>query len=1394
MRPAGQALRGGATAAVLAVATALLSAPAAHAAPVAPKPVRLNAKQLAKLSAKYIQRADGTSGFVAAAASGDASSTGTTAAPSTSAPSTSTPSTSAPSTSAAPSTTGIDQSTTWESARGSVSTLALQGTQDWVALSSGGSITRYDAQGDPVWQKSTSSLYDDWQVKPVNAYQPQVFNAVMSEGYDPYSPGSSGRHPFAQADFNGDGVADIAVAYSVGQYPSRPFTSPGSDLPSGTFVNVLDGRTGRMLWHQLLPGYVGSLLVQDGKLVVADTTGPDWGDDPVATQGDSRSSLLAYSFTAKKSGDVTAKKAWTYSTGAPWAEWTDVEPLNDGRITVGWTDTPFGLGNPRPAAGHVLVVSTAGGKALVDTKTPGYPRILQQDPGSDRVLVAEQNDPYDAVRWDLTAVDAQTGARTVLASRKNTIPEDFVVNGQAHGKQARYAVAELGINADLSDGQSTISGWDGNGDTVWTHQTSSTVGNPNAPTLSLTYDPSGHGQVYAAVADNVADSATEPEGVYNTQLLALDARNGSLAWRRDGDVTGDQVTPYQGGLLSVGLDLNAWTLKKSNGKATDLPLFSENYSAASVDVNGDGVKDLIVGGQSHGVFALDGRSLKNTAPTVLWHSAVSAAVHQIQVANVVDKHGRTAPRVLAATSHGFAVLDPATGKVGADVTTGAFQYGLAVTKGEIVATGASDVAAYTADGSRIWDYRPAGVGSKQVFYSTPVTDGQGRLFLEYGGARTNLTTGATDPAPTGVALNATTGTQMWSEQPSNADVASAAWIEQQAGAFASTAIPGAGSDGVAFAFGGDQPSTGEHRTQFVDGATGKVLAEHDTVGANTFQGFAASQKYGLIELHAFQMTVYPADGGDPFNIGTLPNNQQGIFATTTGGKETFVGAVGGLEQYDQPFSRTDEYLTSTSEAFSLYAGTAVAVDLTGGKATDIVGLPYDDAAFDLNENTGGYGANMVAVDNYPHGVTVQQVTDTPQPATAATRSVQPRSDQAPEGQAAKDLAAKQKGERSTGASTLAPFTGATLPTTGTIAPQVKIKSTVAATADDTDQPTRGYTPQQIQARLGLTGDGTGQTVAIVDAYDYPTAKDDLNHFADHFGLPQTCDSVPAGTDCFDFQQVYADGTKPPVDANWNEEEALDIEWAHSVAPHAKIVLVEAADASAGGLYQGVDKAASLHPAAVSNSWGMPEFSEESFYDGHCALADSVCVQSTGDAGYPAGYSSTNPNALAIGGTSLRLDASGTTLGETAWSSTGGGLSYFEKRPAYQKGVQSSKFRATPDVSFVADPNTGVAVYTSAGKSPVWMEVGGTSLSAPSWAALISAADQLRAQAGKAPLAAAGPHGDTAHTDVYALGPKLNDVTSGSNGLCGTECTAGPGYDTVTGLGSPWPEWTPHSPP
>ncbi|OIV39469.1 hypothetical protein BIV57_01145 [Mangrovactinospora gilvigrisea] len=1361
-RPPG--IRTAAAATVAALAAAALSVPAAHAATAqdagSGHAVRLTPSALKKLSGKYTPRADGTPGLVAAArhSTSAAVSTRDAAAAGSGAKSTAAATGAAPS---ASTSTGFTVKSSWETPRGAANTLALGGTKDWAAIFSGGTVARYGADGKPVWQRDSHSLFADWQVKPTNSYQDEEYAPVLYQGYNPYQPSSVGQHPFAQADFNGDGTADIAVAYDVGDNPPRPFTTPGSDLHSGTFISILDGRTGTMLWHTLLPGTVGSLTTQHGQLIVADTTGPNWDTNPVKEQGDSRSSLLAYSFR-RTGSTLSGKTAWTYSTQAPWALWSDVEPAGKNRIAAGWSDTPMGLGNPRPPAGHAVVIDTATGKTVTDTKTPGYPRMVRQSPDGKHLLVVEQNDPYDAVRWDLSSIDPGTGTRSVLATRSGTIPEAFEVNAGAKHGQAQYAVAELGINADLSDGQSTVSGWDAHGRTLWSHTTASSLGGPNAPTLSLTAD---GGNVYAAVADPAPESRTNPEAPEHAQLLAYAADGGAQVWHKDGAVVGDQITPYRNGLLTVGYDDTAYQLDPAKGTATAQPLLGDVYAAISVDLNGDGVKDLVLGGQSHGVFAVNGRSLGQTHPDILWDRPVSAAVRQLKLADVVDSKGRTSERIVAATSTGFAVLEKRGGSLDADVDTGTFQAGVAVAGGHVLASGDA-LGAYTADGKKTWSYRPAGTDGKKVAYAVPAT-ADGRIYLEYGGFRTQAGTGTSDPAPTAVALDASDGHQLWSEKPTGD---SAAWIEQQAGVYASPDIPGAGGHGVAFAFGGDKPAAAKQQVQIVNGATGTVVRSDDSVGSATFTGFTSSPTVGLVEMHTAELSVYPADGSAQYNVHTLAGLYQGTFAKTAGGKEVLAAGAGGILRYNTPLPNNWPTINSSNgQTFAQDGSEVHPLDLGSTGATDLIAVQRDWAAYNLSQNVGGYAANSSSIDHYRHGVAVLQASDTA-PATTAKASKQ--------SQAAAETGATSGSD---------PIAVRTLPV-GHGVTSMHINKTVVVRpgTSNADETTPGYSPQQIRKRLGLTGDGSGQTVAISIAYDYPNARADLNHFAAHFNLPQTCDSVPSGTDCFDFQQVYADGTKPAADANWNEEAALDIEWSHAAAPKAKIILVEGKDSTAQGLYQAVDKAATYKPAAVNNSWGMSEFSEESFYDGHCKITGSVCTQSTGDAGYPANYSSTNPFTLAVGGTRLQLDADGNTTGETAWASTGGGLSYFAKRPAYQDGTQPSAYRATPDVSFDADPNTGVAVYTSAAGQAQWLQVGGTSLSSPIWAGILASTDQLRTADGKQPLAVAGPNGDTLHRAVYGLGTALSDVTSGSNGACGTECTAGTGYDTVTGLGSPLP--------
>jgi hypothetical protein len=326
-----------------------------------------------------------------------------------------------------------------------------------------------------------------------------------------------------------------------------------------------------------------------------------------------------------------------------------------------------------------------------------------------------------------------------------------------------------------------------------------------------------------------------------------------------------------------------------------------------------------------------------------------------------------------------------------------------------------------------------------------------------------------------------------------------------------------------------------------------------------------------------------------------------------------------------------------------------------------------------------------------------------------------------------------------------------------------------------------FNPSQIRHAYGIDqinfgsiqGDGSGQTIAIVDAYNAPHIQSDLATFDKTFGL-----SAPPS-----FKVINeSGGTRlPRNNAGWAVETSLDVEWVHATAPKANLLLVEANTNSFADLFNAVTTAAGHSGVSVvSMSFGGGEFSGETSYDsvfttpsGHQGVS---FVASAGDSGAPAQYPSASPNVLSVGGTSLTIDSAGNYISEVGWSNssgaTGGGPSAIETEPAYQAGVQSTGARGTPDVALVADPNTGVYVYDTYGYSG-WLQVGGTSLSAPVWAGLIGIANQGRAANKLGTLT-------NAPADVYTLpASDFHDITSGNNGY-----QAGPGYDFVTGLGTP----------
>lgn len=318
----------------------------------------------------------------------------------------------------------------------------------------------------------------------------------------------------------------------------------------------------------------------------------------------------------------------------------------------------------------------------------------------------------------------------------------------------------------------------------------------------------------------------------------------------------------------------------------------------------------------------------------------------------------------------------------------------------------------------------------------------------------------------------------------------------------------------------------------------------------------------------------------------------------------------------------------------------------------------------------------------------------------------------------------------------------------------------------------GYSPAQIIKAYGVNNvseTGAGETIAIVDAYGSPTMQKDLNAFSSKFGIPSTNLTI-----------AYPNGKPKKTDGGWALETSMDVEWAHAIAPGAKILLVIAKSPSDTYLMNAIKYATSHGAEVVSNSWGGSEALNENNYDSYFNHSGITYLASSGDSGSGVEWPASSPYVVSAGGTTLNVDSTGTYESETGWSGSGGGLSTYVSMPDYQKSVSNivGNHRGNPDISWVSDPNTGAAVYdtTPYEGQAGWFQVGGTSLSSPSLAGVVALIDQ-----------SLGHSLDSYDflTDLYAAtnssyDTNYHDITSGSNG----DYNAESGYDLVTGIGTP----------
>ncbi|MEU0531086.1 S53 family peptidase [Amycolatopsis tolypomycina] len=328
----------------------------------------------------------------------------------------------------------------------------------------------------------------------------------------------------------------------------------------------------------------------------------------------------------------------------------------------------------------------------------------------------------------------------------------------------------------------------------------------------------------------------------------------------------------------------------------------------------------------------------------------------------------------------------------------------------------------------------------------------------------------------------------------------------------------------------------------------------------------------------------------------------------------------------------------------------------------------------------------------------------------------------------------------------------------------------------------GFGPADLLSAYNLgslaSSAGAGRTIAIVDAYDAPTAFADVNVYRAQYGIPALASCTPSSinastTPCFAKADQNGGTGYPRKDGGWAQEISLDLDMASAICPKCNVLLVEGTSSSFADLGTAVNTAVRLGAEVVSNSYGGSEFSSEASAEGQYFNHPGVAITvSSGDAGYGVEFPAASRYVTAVGGTSLKKASNTRGWSETAWSGAGSGCSAYITKPSWQADSGCGK-RTVADVSAVADPATGVAVYDSTayqGRSG-WMVFGGTSVAAPVVGGV---------------YALGGVGGVTGANTVYSHTSSLNDVSGGSNGSCGGSylCTAVTGYDGPTGLGTP----------
>ncbi|MFB8082946.1 FG-GAP repeat domain-containing protein [Streptomyces sp. NPDC056013] len=873
---------------------------------------------------------------------------------------------------------------TLEGVRGMGATVPIGTKGEYFTFNSMGYVQRHAADGSETWARTSSSFFTDWQVKPTQVWRVEPYPAQILMGYNAVSPFSATSDSgYSTGDLTGDGTPDVVFSAQVGTNPyPRPFTVPGSTLNTGTFVTVLDGKTGRTLWSKL---YNRASLVKivDGTLLVADA--PRMSGDP-KVPATATLTLTGIRFSAAADGTLTPARTWTYDTGeARRANWGDIQDLGKGRVAVSWN---LAKGTGVAARGRVLVLDTADGSVTWQTDSMLYARQLRVDTGRKRLVAIEQADATDAVRYEVAAYDLKAGLRATLDSRENVVPTALTVGDLGAKAGAEYAVAESSLDENLWINASTVRVVDGTdaGKVLWSSTVKRNAGNgkdgPSVWGLRV-----ADGSLVTSAQDDRAMDDAENRGGLRYASLTVFSGKGAVKWQSKGVAAApmyqDVHTDARGTHVRiVDQGQNVRTFKLSNGKAESVaPLQGDIAYAKGADLDKDGASDLIMGGSSNGVWAYSGPSLVGGGtPRMLWRATVPGAVHDIETGDV-DGDGRT--EIVVAADTATVVLDGRTGRTLATIEAPEGQFVRSTTLADLNGDGELDLLvptdalrAYHGDGHALWTYRaPADAGDVR-FADPSVNDG--RVYASY------ASLGAFDleaPVTNAVALNAATGKVRWSVAPKAPETAVGGirTVIPNEGVFASREIPYADGHAVIYLWAVTAPIkwdtaalSPQNFFEIRDGRTGEVLHSGLAGGLWTHNSYFAKDGV-LYEGGTASFRRYRANGDDVTQFVT-PQSYGGGFLTGPGGRELLVaGSEAGLYLWDPSIlDSEDSWAPSVGSIGALNgARNYFAGDLDGDGVDEALTLNSDDHGRDRAAAL--FGGGYFVTDNGIHQVTTYKL-------------------------------------------------------------------------------------------------------------------------------------------------------------------------------------------------------------------------------------------------------------------------------------------------------------------------------------------------------------------------------------------------------------------------------------